>query len=43
MIFFIMTVDPTIFARGLDLRFFNGCIVAAFYCWDISCLIYLIC
>lgn len=42
MILFITTVDRTIFAGGLELGFFNGCIEAAFYCWGLSCLIYLI-
>lgn len=41
-ILFTMTVDPTIFARALDLKICNGCIMAAFYCLGMSCLIYLI-
>lgn len=41
-ILFTMTVDPTIFARGLDLKICNGWLMAAFYCLGMSCLIYLI-
>lgn len=37
-----MTVDPAVFARGLDLKLCNGYRVAAFYCLGMSCLVYLI-
>lgn len=43
MILFTTTVDPNKFARGLNLKNFNGCIVATVYGLGMSCLIYLIC